>query len=151
MREIIPITPEAVGYEELLEESAAEGHRMLVRLAGNWQSGRNRFARPGEMLMGAFRDGKLAGVCGLSIDPYFDDPRAGRVRHLYVSQSSRKLGIGRNLVRCILEGAAISFDYLNVRAPREAFGFYERLGFVPVEDEETVTHRLSLSSCPRIS
>ena len=31
---------------------------------------------------------------------------------------------------------------LNTRAPQDAFGFYERLGFRRVEGEEFVTHRM---------
>jgi GNAT superfamily N-acetyltransferase len=142
-----PVTPDLTDYDTLLRESLSEGHVMLQRLQENWLNGANLFANPGEILLGAFDGAALLGVCGRNIDPYSDDPRAGRVRHLYVARSGRNLGVGRGLVMAIAEDAKICFDHLNARAPETAFGFYERLGFKRIENDPFVTHRLNLNQC----
>jgi N-acetylglutamate synthase-like GNAT family acetyltransferase len=144
-----PMTPDIAGYSDLVQESMAEGHRMLHRLRENWLIGRNTFDRPGEVLVCALHAGKLVGVCGRNIDPYDSEPRAGRVRHLYVSAANRRQGVGGLLLRQVTNNACQFFDFLNALAPVEAFGFYERLGFTRVENVEAVTHRLMLCSINR--
>jgi GNAT superfamily N-acetyltransferase len=142
--QVVPITPAARGFAELLQESRRGGYRMLARFDEAWTSGAGRFDRPGEMILGAFARAKLIGVGGRSIDPYQGDPAVGRIRHLYVAESRRGCGIGRLIVTHILASARCHFTRINVRAPQEAFGFYEHLGFVRAADAETVTHRLLL-------
>ena len=115
---------------------------MLRRLEENWQRGENRFNAPGEKLLGAFLNGKLVGVCGLNRDPFSQQPRAGRIRHLYVSEKCRGLGIGKQLLTVVMADASIWFDFLNTHAPDTACGFYRRAGFRLVSDEPRVTHRL---------
>src|SRR5262249_51280807 len=70
---------------ELVVESERFGLRLVRRLTEEWASGVNRFDRPGEILFGAFIDGRLVGVCGLNVDPYAGNERVGRVRHLSLS------------------------------------------------------------------
>jgi GNAT superfamily N-acetyltransferase len=125
-----------------MRESLSEGHQMLRRLDENWRAGTNTFSQAGELLLGAVSGPILVGICGRNIDPYADDPRAGRARHLYVRKDHRGRGIGRLLVQAVIRDAGLSFDRLNVRAPREAFRFYESLGFVRVDDDPHATHRL---------
>jgi len=115
---------------------------MLRRLEENWLRGENRFNAPGEKLLGAFLGGKLVGVCGLNRDPFSQQPRAGRIRHLYVSEKCRGLGIGKQLLTVVMADASIWFDFLNAHAPDAVHGFYHRAGFSPVVDEPRVTHRL---------
>ncbi|WP_214475085.1 GNAT family N-acetyltransferase [Mesorhizobium sp. dw_380] len=134
-----PIMP---AFDALQEESRLEGYWMLVRLADGWAGGRNKFLKRGEALFGAWHGPELAGVCGLNIDPYFGGMRHGRVRHLFVSARHRRNGLGRVLVETVIDRARQYFTVLNTRAPKEAFGFYERLGFQPVAGEEFVTHRM---------
>lgn len=136
--------PDAAGFSALLAESQSEGHRMLLRLAENWADGSNRFALPGEIMLGAWSGDVLVGVCGRNVEPYDPYPRAGRVRHLYVAQGARRDGVGRALISAICDGAAEHFDYLNTNAPETAFAFYERMGFVRLEGGGHATHRLSL-------
>ena len=143
MLRLAPLTPESAGFNQLLAESQREGHRMLMRFAENWQAGTNRFDRPGEITLGAWRGELLAGTAGRNVDPYDDNPRAGRVRHLYVAADERRNGVGRHLILAIVSGATEWFDYLNTNAPATAFSFYESLGFLPHEVEQ-VTHRLAL-------
>ena len=115
---------------------------MLRRLEENWQRGENRFNAPGEKLLGAFLNGRLVGVCGLNRAPFSQQPRAGRIRHLYVSEKCRGMGIGKQLLAVVMADASIWFDFLNTHAPDAAFGFYHRAGFTLVSDEPRVTHRL---------
>lgn len=143
MLRLAGVTPATPGFDLLLAESAGEGFGMLRRFAENWQSGANRFDRPGEAIFGAWREDRLLGMCGRNRDPYDKHPRAGRVRHLYVSASERQAGTGRLLIAAVIDGAAPWFDYLNTNCPPEAAPFYERLGFQPA-DVEHVTHRLAL-------
>lgn len=141
-----PITPGTIGFGELESESLRRGFRMLERLRQGWESDADhRFARPGEMLAGAFLDDALIGIGGRSIDPYAGDPRIGRVRHVYVLESQRGSGIGRLLMQNIIGDAGRHFSRLTLRAPPTAFGFYEHLGFARIEGLETVTHHLRLA------
>ena len=139
---IAATTPDAPGFAALRIESLEQHFNMLRRLAENWQSGKNRFNAPGEKLLGAFLNGKLVGVCGLNRDPFSQQPRAGRIRHLYVSEKCRGLGIGKQLLTVVMADASIWFDFLNTHAPDAAYGFYRRAGFTLVSDEPRVTHRL---------
>ena len=115
---------------------------MLRRLEENWERGENRFNAPGEKLLGAFLNGKLVGICGLNRDPFSQQPRAGRIRHLYISESCRGLGIGKQLLAVVMADASVWFDFLNTHAPQTAWTFYQRAGFTLVVDEPRVTHRL---------
>ena len=137
------VTPDAPGFEALRFECEAKGHHMLSRFSENWRNGANRFDRPGELIAGAYDDEALVGLCGRNRDPFDPHPRAGRVRHLYVAGSYRRLGIGRRLVAHLIDGASGWFDYLNTNCPPDAAPFYERLGFVPLAAER-ITHRLQL-------
>jgi hypothetical protein len=51
-------------FSALLAESEASGYRFLRRVADEWESGANRFARLGEALLAAEFDDRLIGVCG---------------------------------------------------------------------------------------
>lgn len=139
------LRPTTQAFQALMEESRQEGYWMLVRLRDGWASGRNKFSRRPEMLLGAYHDGKLVGVAGLNVDPHFAGRDAGRVRHLYVSKAHRRSGVGRLLVSAIIERARAYFSSLNTRAPAESFAFYESLGFRCVAGEEFVTHRMMLT------
>lgn len=140
MLKILPFTPLYDDYTALLNESLAQGQRMLQRLYDNWESGVNRFDQNGEILIAGFINGELAGVCGRNIDPYGADAGQGRVRHLYVAQRFRRNGVGSALVRSIMGDAAEYFSCLNTNAPESAYLFYQELGFVRVTDNATVTH-----------
>lgn len=140
MLKILPFTPLRDDYTALLNESLAQGQRMLQRLRDNWESGANRFDQNGEILIAGFINDELAGVCGRNIDPYGVDAGQGRVRHLYVAQRFRRNGVGSALVRSILDGTSEYFSCLNTNAPESAYAFYQALGFVRVTDTATVTH-----------
>ncbi len=142
---IAAITPDEPGFAALRAESQTQNLNMLHRLAENWQNEENRFNAPGEKLLGAFAHGLLVGVCGLNIDPFSQQPRAGRIRHLYIGERHRQQGIGHQLLVSVITHSSASFDFLNAHAPSAAWSFYENLGFRPVHDEPQVTHRLFCS------
>lgn len=146
---IKPLIPEGEAFDALVEESRHEGYWMLVRLRDGWAQGRNRFSGRNEMLVGAWRDDKLVGICGLNLDPYIEGRQEGRVRHLYVSANYRHAGVGRVLVWAVIDKARKHFPSLNLRAPDSAFAFYEALGFERIEDEQFATHRMRLAKPTR--
>lgn len=139
-----PFTPDLPGFEELTALSMKEEHRMLLRLAENWANASNWFAKTGELINGAFDGKRLIGVGGRNVDPYHDDDRTARVRHVYVHPHYRRRGVGRLLMAPIMADPDARFDVINCRAPSEAFTFYETLGFAPVLGDDLVTHRLNL-------
>ena len=128
-------------FAELLAESEVSGYRFLRRVVDEWQSGANRFARPGEALLIAEMNNRWVGVCGLSIDPYLDDPRIGRVRNVYVVARYRRAGIGRRLVEEAIARARDRFDRLRLRGEEEGPArLYESLGFRPCRGLPDCTH-----------
>ncbi|SRR5712692_1391418 len=129
----------------LIAEGERSGSRFVGRLATEWSSGANRFDKPGEALVAARLDGQVVGVCGLNVDPYTADRRVGRVRHLYVMEAYRRLGIGRRLLADVVAAARGPFDRLRLRAANpEAARFYEAIGFAPCPEEADSTHALDL-------
>lgn len=141
---IRPVTLPLPGFEALAAGAAAEGFEFLDRLLVEWESGSNRFDRPGEALLGVFDDETLIGIGGLNRDPFLDDPAVGRIRRIYIRAAWRNCGIGANLVSALLGRANGSFDQVRLRAvSKDAGRLYERLGFQPIEDAHA-THVLVL-------
>jgi GNAT superfamily N-acetyltransferase len=135
------------GLTGLAEVAHAEGFSMLDRLIDNFRSGENRFDRSGEALFGAEQSGKLVGIGGLNVDPYFNDAGLGRVRHLYVHPAARKSGVGRMITEAIEAHAAGRFTKLQLFTPTEAAAkFYEVLGYAVVSGVEKVSHAKALGS-----
>ena len=131
-------------FDELLNASLEEGHGFLKRFKENWEAGENRFDRPGETHVVAVEGMRPVGICGLNIDPYLDNPKVGRVRHLYVHPDFRGLTIGSILVNEIIDQAKEDFKILRLRTNDEgASAFYLKLGF-ETSNEEHETHRLLL-------
>jgi hypothetical protein len=103
-------------FADMLAESEVSGYQFLRRVVDEWESVVNLFARPGEALLIAEMSRRWVGVCGLSIDPYQGDPRAGRVRNVYVLADYRRTGIGRRRVE--EEGPARLYESLGFRTCR---------------------------------
>ena len=129
----------------LVAESERQGFRFVRRLVEEWESGANRFDRPGEALFVARVGDDVVGVCGLNVDPYAGDPKIGRVRHLYVLVPHRRSGIGEQLVADVLEAARGRFERLRVRTTNAiAARLYERLGFRRTAAARDRTHELDV-------
>jgi GNAT superfamily N-acetyltransferase len=143
LRRLDRLPPER--FADLLAESEATGYRFLRRVADEWEGGVNRFLRPGEALIAAEIDDRLVGVCGLSVDPYLDDPRVGRVRNVYVLSEHRRHGLGRRLVEEAIALARGHFDRLRLRGEEAGPArLYESLGFRRCHDIPDCTHIMDL-------
>jgi GNAT superfamily N-acetyltransferase len=130
-------------FEPMLAESEASGYQFLRRVVDEWEIGFNRFSRSGEALLIAEMNGRWVGVCGLSIDPYLEDPRVGRVRNVYVLADYRRTGIGRRLVEEAIARARGNFDRLRLKGEEEGPArLYESLGFLPCRSIPNCTHIL---------
>ena len=133
-------------FAEMLAESEVSGYRFLRRVVGEWESGVNRFSRPGEALLVAEIGSRWVGICGLSIDPYLGDPRVARVRNVYVLAACRRTGVGRRLVEEAVARARGRFEMLRLRGDEaRAARLYESLGFRPCSGIPHCTHILELS------
>ncbi len=131
--------------DALVAESEAEGLPLLRRLVNDWSSGAERFDGPGEGLFAAWQAGRAVGGCGLAADGYARAPGVGRVRHLYVAQAARRLGVGAALMRDVIRAARGGFDVLRLRTRNPAAaGLYERLGFRPALETADATHVMEL-------
>lgn len=131
--------------QALVSESERQGFRFVRRLVQEWASGVNRFDRPREVLFAARSGEDLVGVCGLNVDPHADDPRIGRIRHLYVLVPYRRAGVGEQLVADIIETARDRFARLHLRTTSAvAARLYERLGFRPTPGAPHHSHVLEL-------
>lgn len=120
------------GFPLLRDAALAEGWKMLRVLEEDWRDGTMRFEAPGEALFAASRGGALAGLGGLTVDPYAEAERIGRVRRLYVAPPHRGHGLGRALLEVLIRHAAEhGFHSVRVRAPAAAGRFYEACGFLP--------------------
>jgi GNAT superfamily N-acetyltransferase len=127
--------------DPLITDSEQAGWRFVRRLSDEWASGANRFCKSGEAIFAASAAGTLIGVCGLNVDPYARDRRVGRVRHLYVLSSFRRLGVGRRLVEAVVAAAKGQFVLLRLRTESgEAAEFYEKLGFQRCIEAPNCTH-----------
>lgn len=129
---------------DLLGPSLDEQHGLVRRTVDDWADGSNRFSKPGEAFYVASVGDAIVGMCGLNIDPFIDDQRVGRIRHLYVHPGYRRRQIGRSLLDACLLDAAESFTRVRLRTFQPvAVSFYESIGFVQT-DEPAATHSLSL-------
>jgi GNAT superfamily N-acetyltransferase len=135
--------------EQLVQSSLAEGSRFVEVIRNQWNSGVNRFAKPGEAFFVAHYRDSLAGVCGLNRDPHSADPAVGRLRRLFVSRPFRRRGIGRALVLHTLAFAREHFSLVRVRTDTpEADLFFRALDFSPVLSPQDATHELRLPRSP---
>ena len=140
---ILPLVDLPKSFEDLRAEATGEGFRFVDKLAFEWRSGANRFARPGEVLLGAFQTGSLVAIGGLNHDPYTDQGGFGRLRHIYVRRSARRSGLGAELVGQLLAHANGVFHSVRLRTQtQEAADFYVKLGFCSVQDK-SASHIIS--------
>ena len=118
---------------------------MVTRLVHEWESGANRFAKPGELLLVLRRGASSLAVCGLNRDPFAGSESIGRLRHLYVAKAWRLHGWGGRIVRVIVSQASPNFRLLRLRTHSPAAAaFYLRLGFCEVAEPDA-THVLWLA------
>ncbi|KAA3604059.1 MAG: GNAT family N-acetyltransferase [Calditrichaeota bacterium] len=115
----------------LAEEAELEGHNFVQRTILEWKSGKNDFSKKGEILFGIFDSDLCIGIGGLNIDPYVNDEKLGRVRHLYISKKYRRMGLATRLLEKIISFAQNHFTRLRLYTDNPSAAlFYESLGFV---------------------
>lgn len=137
---ITPEDPLVPALAALRAEARAEGYRFVDTLAEDWETGHNRFDRPGELLLAAWDGGMMIAVGGLNRDPYPCASGTGRLRHVFVAAARRRSGMGGALVRRLMDGAHDHFDRVRLRTASAKAGlFYECLGFVRT-NEDHATH-----------
>jgi GNAT superfamily N-acetyltransferase len=129
----------------LLAESTGEGFRFVERLSREWEEGRSRFDKPGELLLAAYDGETLVAIGDLTPDPYSEAPGLGRLRHVYVRADSRRPGIGRRLVHALENAAEQTYRALVLRTcTPTAARFYETLGYTLLPTGGTASHRREL-------
>ena len=127
--------------EGLAFEAQSEGYNFVKRTIDEWKNGVNKFSKQGENLLGIFISNICIGIGGLNVDPYIDDPRTGRIRHLYISQQHRNQGFAKLLMKKIMKIAINHFDKLRLLTTNSmAASLYESFGFVKTTFGEKVSH-----------
>ena len=139
-RKPAPFTPNDPSFGTLITESEKQGFRFVGRFAARWKAGEFLFDKPGEKLLAIRHDQQIIAFSGICCDPYSDEPKAGRIRHLYVLDAWRGKGCGRILVT-ELTRQPHNFTKIRLRADEVAAKFYEHLGWVKC-DAENATHEL---------
>jgi GNAT superfamily N-acetyltransferase len=86
-----------------------------------------RFAGDGEALFAAHVSDELAGIGGLTRDPFV--PGCLRMRRFYVRQRFRRSGVGRMLARALLDRPERGSRPVTVNAGTGSEPFWESLGF----------------------
>lgn len=135
------IADDAVAYQALrlaaLQESSAsfsssysEERDRTVAQVGAFLSGSAE-----RIVLGAFDDNELVGVCGLGREPSLKRRHMGFIRGMYVVPPFRRRGVGRRLLRVALDRAVAWSDVeqltLVVTATNTAaVALYEEFGFI---------------------
>lgn len=121
---IIPLKEEAI-YKD--------GTRLVDKMVDEWKNGENRFEKRGEKAWGLFINEECIAFAGVNIDPYIEnnDGTIGRLRHVYVAQKYRGLGLSKVLVSTALEYAKKYFKIVRLSTNNPvARRLYESFGFV---------------------
>jgi GNAT superfamily N-acetyltransferase len=64
--------------------------------------------------MGAFRDGELVGTAGFAVQQGQKNAHKGRLWGMYVRPNSRNIGVGRLLVRAVLDVARENVELIQL-------------------------------------
>jgi ribosomal protein S18 acetylase RimI-like enzyme len=112
-------------YPELLRSTFELEDKLDVA----WFAGRLEDAH----VVGAFRDGKLVGTAGFSVQQGQPNAHKGRLFGMYVRPSSRNLGVGRLLLSAVLDVARENVELIQLSVVKEnepARRLYESVGFL---------------------
>jgi GNAT superfamily N-acetyltransferase len=127
MIEIRRLTDLPPDIEILRTEAAADGIRNMGILVEDWESGKERYDRPGEALFGAFDGARLVGIGCVKIETALP---AMRMRRLYVLRAARRHGTGHTLAQAMIARGFESAGRLTCNAiPPGAGEFWDAMGF----------------------
>jgi GNAT superfamily N-acetyltransferase len=127
--------------ESLAKEAQSEGYGFVQKTIDEWKNGINDFSKQGETLFGIFLSNLCIGIGGLNVDPYIDDPRTGRIRHMYISQKHRNKGFAKLLMKKIMKIAINHFKKIRLLTTNPmAASLYESLGFAKTTSGVNVSH-----------
>jgi GNAT superfamily N-acetyltransferase len=127
LEQVIAALP--VDFAAMQAEARAAGFGMLDVLAAEWASGKNRFADDGEALFTGYVDDVLAGIGGMTLDPFTSG--ALRMRRFYVCVRYRRLGIGDAIAGALIARPGTAGRVITTNAAPGSEAFWESLGFVP--------------------
>jgi len=114
----------------MVAESETEGFRFLARFLREVQSGDVALDAPTEFFLGVVDDAALVAIGGVTPDPYLASADIARVRHVYVTPSARRRGVGRALMSALEARAFLRVSTLRLRTDTTAAArFYEALGY----------------------
>jgi ribosomal protein S18 acetylase RimI-like enzyme len=142
IRRLVPA--DATGYRSLMLEAyerhpevftSSVAERTALPLAF-WEGRLKDEPRPMELVLGAFVDGRLAGIAGLAFESRDKTRHKARLFGMYVLPALRQGGIGYRLVLAALDAArareGVKLVQLTVtHGNGAAQALYERCGFVP--------------------
>ncbi len=130
------------GFERLRLESLQEGYHFLDRLQQEWVQGNNRFDKEGEGLFSIWIGSILAGIGGINIDPFLQNPSIGRLRRFYIASRWRRQGLGKRLLEHILLQAQPQFHEVVLFTDHlAAANFYESMGFISIKHTPKISHK----------
>ena len=139
--DIIRVTDISEGIRELAKIASLDGQRNVDTLVKEFDSGINRFNKPGEALFGAYEATSILGIGGINIDPYYESSTVARVRRLFVKPDARRRGVATALMLQIEETGRRHFSRLQLLTNSQtASRFYLSLGYETVEHDKKVSH-----------
>jgi RimJ/RimL family protein N-acetyltransferase len=100
-----------------------------------WQARLREGPNPSGLVLGAWEDGKMAGVVGLSFETREKTRHKARLFGMYIPERFRRSGLGRRLVQAVLDQAksrqAVKLVQLTVTHGNQAAqSLYEKSGFI---------------------
>ncbi|WP_100407691.1 GNAT family N-acetyltransferase [Bacillus solitudinis] len=132
----------------LVKQSKEEGFRFVERLVNDYKNGTNTFNNWGEAIFGVFNEkGEMVAIGGLNKDPYSNKQYIGRLRRFYVSKEYRRKGIGRLLLKRIIDEAKKYYKILVLHTDtKQADNFYTSFGFSKENLYQNTTHYVELEN-----
>jgi GNAT superfamily N-acetyltransferase len=139
--EIRPFRPDDwAAFAALVAESEADGFGFMRRFADSFPDSEQ--LREDAIWLTVWREKELVAFGGLTPDPHVEEPRVGRLRHIYVCRANRRRGVGRALVDALERAADDNFDVIRLRTDTvEAARFYGQLGYAALAGDAHATHQ----------
>ncbi len=120
-------------FNALRADAEAEGFAFLRRLNDRWRGGSYN-ADTDATLHGVFDGDTLVAIGAQTYDEYDPAPDHRRLRHIYVSPSRRRLGLGRALASDLIDSAFALAPRLHLRATHTlSRSFWDAMGFTRVD------------------